>query len=85
MAAKAPDKWKRIGLQLNIEYQKLNTMANQDHINSYADVFSMWQKKGDPPFTWATIIEVLRADSVEEKQLANELKEWLTNEQMQYR
>ena len=78
VAAKATDKWERIGLQLDIEYHQLNTISSdQDHITCYAKVFSMWQKRGDPPFTWATIIEVLKAPIVGENQLAKELEEWL--------
>ena len=37
----------------------------------------MWQRRGDPPFTWATIIEVLKTPTVGENQLAKELEEWL--------
>ena len=78
MAARATDKWEWIGLQLDIEYHQLKTISkSQDYRSCYAEVFSMWQKSGDPPFTWATIIEVLKAPIVGEDQLAKELEEWL--------
>ena len=78
MAAKATDKWERIGFQLDIEYHQLKTIArDEDHIIRYAKVFSEWQRRGDPPFTWATVIEVLKAPIVGEDQLAKEVEEWL--------
>ena len=78
VAAKARDKWEKIGLQLKIAYDHLKSISeNQDHIICYAEVFSLWQKRGDPPFTWATIIEALKAPIVGEQQVAKELEEWL--------
>ena len=79
VAAKAPDKWKRLGTQLNIDYPKLTSIEekHKDAFDYYAEVFQLWKSKGDPPFTWATIIDALKAPSVEKIELATELQEWL--------
>ena len=34
-----------------------------------AEVFDLWQKRGSPPYTWTTIIGVLKAELVGEVQL----------------
>ena len=45
----------------------------------YSEVFSLWQMKADPPFTWATIIDTLRSPIVEENALAQEIEDWITS------
>ena len=77
VAAKAPDKWKRLGTQLNIDYSKLKSIEKEHAFDCYAEVFQLWKNKGDPPFIWATIIDALKAPSVEEIELVTELQEWL--------
>ena len=79
VAARALPKWKRLGIQLNIDFSKLKSIE-KEHIDSfdcYAEVFQLWKSKGDPPFTWETIIDALKAPSVRETELATELQEWL--------
>ena len=79
VASKAKDKWKKIGLQLDIEPHDLNAISSreQDPILCYSEVFSLWKRRADPPFTWDTIVEALRAPAVEETRLAAEIVEWL--------
>ena len=81
VAAHARDKWRKMGIQLNIPTDQLNSMTATDPISCYADVFNWWQRNGSPPYTWATIIDALRAPIVGEVQLAHELEEWLTTVQ----
>ena len=81
VAARARDKWRMMGLQLNIPMDQLNAMTATDPISCYADVFNWWQRNGSPPYTWATIIDALRALIVGEVQLARELEEWVTTVQ----
>ena len=40
-------------------------------------MFDLWERRGSPPFTWATNIDALRADIVGEVQLAYELEQWV--------
>ena len=77
VAARARDKWRMMGLQLNIPMDQLNAMTATDPISCYADVFNWWQRNGSPPYTWATIIDALRTPIVGEIQLAHELEEWV--------
>ena len=76
MASRARDKWQLVGLQLNIRQDQLNAFQHQDPIICYSEVFDLWKRKGDPPITWTTIIDVLRAPSVQEDKLAGEIEEW---------
>ena len=71
------DKWRIVGLELEIEQHQLNTITHQDAIQCYIEVFSIWQRKADPPFTWATIIDTLRSPIVRENALAQEIEDWL--------
>ena len=84
VAARANEKWKSVGLQLDMELPELNTI--EDRINQanlcYAEMFQLWKTKGDPPFTWGTIIDALKAPSVGETQLATELQDWLCKQWM---
>ena len=80
VASRANDKWELIGLDLKIEQHQLNTISRahpHNAISCYSEVFSVWQRKADPPFTWATIIDVLRSPIVKENALAQEIEDWL--------
>ena len=79
IAAEASDKWKKLGQQLDIEHHKLKTISkeNDDVLDCFAEVFELWKRGGSPPYTWATIIDALRAKIVGEVQLAYELEQWV--------
>ena len=83
VAAKASNKWKKLGHQLFIEHHKLKTISreNDDSLDCFAEVFELWQKRRSPPYMWATIIDALRADIVGEVQLAYELEQWVMSTQ----
>ena len=80
VASKAMDKWDMVGLQLGIEQHQLNTISteHQDPIRRYAKVFTLWENKADPPYTWRTIVSVLRASIVGREDLAIEIETWLS-------
>ena len=68
--------WKRIGIQLDITQTKLNSieMENPHSISDrFLAMLSCWHDNATPPFTWKTIIDVLR--DVDNKRLAAELSE----------
>ena len=79
VASKAMDKWDMVGLQLGIKEHQLNTIStkHQDTIRRYSNVFSLWENKADPPYTWRTIVGVLRAPIVGREDLAIEIETWL--------
>ena len=79
VASKARDKWTMVGSWLKIGTDQLTAISrrHQNEMDCYREVFTLWENKGDPPFTWVTIIDALRAPSVEENMLASELERWL--------
>ena len=77
VASRALNKWERIVLQLDLEQHQLDAIQSQDPIKCYSVVFDLWKKKTDPPFTWATVVEALRAPIVGENDLAEEIDKWL--------
>ena len=82
VASRAMDKWRIIGIELNLEQHQLRAISqshHQDAIQCYIEVFSLWENKADPPFTWATIIDTLHSPIVEENALAQEIEDWITS------
>ena len=81
VASKARDKWDMVGLQLGIEEQQLSTISTEhrDPIRCYSKVFTLWKNKADPPYTWRTIVGVLRAPIVGREDLAIEIETWLSS------
>ena len=77
VASRAMDKWELLGLQLNIPTHQLSTIQKSNLILCFVDVFDLWERKSDPPFTWATIVEALRSPIVNENTLAKEIEDWL--------
>ena len=76
VACRAMNKWELFGLQLNIPPQQLNTIQKSSPILCYAEVFNLWERKSDPPFTWATIVEAFRSPIVDEESLAKDIEDW---------
>ena len=84
VAAKTRAKWELVAVQLGITsdcIRSIHTVKQAQPIHCYREIFDMWKNKGSPPYTWATIIKALRAPSVGEGRLANELQEWLLTTQ----
>ena len=79
VAARCMDQWKLVGIQLEIEDAQLNSIKSSCRTDPqcFAEVFNHWKRKGSPPYTWAKIIDVLKAPSVGEEKVARDLEEWL--------
>ena len=77
VASRAMDKWEVLGLQLGIHPHQLHTIQKNSPILCFAEVFNIWERKSDPPFTWATIVEALSSPIVNENALAKEIVDWL--------
>lgn len=77
VASRALSKWKRMGLQLELEQHELDAIRSQDHVTCYSRVFDLWKKRTHPPFTWATVLKALRAPILGENELAQEIEKWL--------
>ena len=70
VAAKAKSSWEQVAVQLKISLGDVDSIRNAkmaDAISCYTEVFKVWQRRGSPPYTWATIIDALRAPAVEQE------------------
>ena len=78
VAARTPDKWMVLGIQLGIEAAQLHALDAEHRGNSdkiYIDIFNRWKKKVDgKPKTWLTVIDALKTPSVGEVALARDLE-----------
>ena len=83
VAAKTKVKWFQVGIQLDIDQSTLNAYETQssDTMRCYTNVFVEWKRAGEPPYTWATIIEALESDAVSERDTASNVRKWLTDSQ----
>ena len=72
VAAAIPSKWKDVGLQLGLEHGVL--LGIRDHC--YMEVFTQWKNQNSitHPFTWLTMVQVLRNRAVGEKRLADKIE-----------
>ena len=79
VAVKVPDKWQVLGIQLGMSYDQLKTIAAKDQTyqSCYAEILEHWKKNGPLPYTWATIIDILKEPSVDLADLATELNIWV--------
>ena len=77
VASNSRDKWYMMGLLLNVRQDQLKTITHENPVLCYSEVFSLWEKKEDPPFTWATIVDALRSPVVGEMKLASDIEGWL--------
>ena len=73
VAAKIPDKWKKVALQLELSVGVIQR-DQQDSFDQFMVVMYEWKDSLSRPFTWDTIVAVLKSDSVNETRLASELQ-----------
>ena len=88
VAAKIPGKWQDVGLQLGMDKGVLDGIAlispgNNNHC--YTNVFSRWknQNLATHPYTWSTVVHVLKSPAVGQNRLAGEIKNKLTGQPQQ--
>ena len=78
VAAKVPNKWMQIGIQLDIPVSQLEAFNSQhqgESSKNFIEVFTHWEKQpGGKPKTWSTVIDVLKSPSVAEVSLAIDLE-----------
>ena len=71
------NEWESIALKLELSQTDIERIKLEEPgriQNCFRRVFSKWETKGDPPFTWPVIIRALESQSVMEVKLAKELK-----------
>ena len=83
VAAVIPHKYMIVGLQLRLSLAELQVIRPQhqgleEHHRAFGEIFDVWRRRGSPPYTWRTLIDVLRSASVGEVSLSDELTSWIT-------
>ena len=79
VAAKIPNKWRDVGLQLGLDHDVLGGIAlisPGDTNHCYSNIFTRWKNQNSTtrPYTWSTIVHALQAPAVGERRLAYEIK-----------
>ena len=83
IAAKIPNKWRDIGLQLGVDQGVLDgiaTISLGDSNHCYINVFTQWKKQNLPThrYSWSTLVQALKTPAVGEDRMADEIKNELT-------
>ena len=71
-------RWYQIGVQLDVPTHSLKNIQQQHHdpVDCLTELLDKWMKSAtDPPPSWRALIDALRAPTVGEKRLAEELEE----------
>ena len=84
VAAVIPHKFVTVGLQLGLTPDELQAIclphqSLEDQSRIFGLIVDKWRIRGSPPYTWKTIIVVLRSDSVGEVMLSEQLTSWITS------
>ena len=87
VAAVIPHKYEIVGLQLDLTLAELQVIRPQHqdlegHHRAFGKVFDAWRRCGSPPYSWRTLIGVLRSASVGEVRLSEQLTSWITHSGM---
>jgi len=75
VASRVSSKWKTISIQLGLTHndQECFIASTSDPMQCFSSVFKVWRNRATKPYTWSTVIEALKAPSVDEVRLAQEL------------
>ena len=76
VAAKIPDKWNRVAIQLKLDRGVRNRIENdvKGCLDQFIAVLEEWSRSQSRPYTWQTLISVLKSVSVGEIALAERLE-----------
>ena len=80
VAAKIPQKWQDVGIQLGVQYDQLQflSVSNPPGSHQFPSVFTAWKNCMRKDYTWAVLIQALESPAVNEPRLAQELSAKLT-------
>ena len=79
VASVIPAKWRAVGIQLGLSADTLDSIQRdnagkpQACLESFEQVLSIWKTHDPKPYTWSTIVDVLRTPAVGQSALAEEL------------
>lgn len=82
IVSRAPDKWKAVGIALKLSesLRAIDKECRGDCRDCFFEVFTLWKDKGEPPFTWDTILRVLMNPNVNLCMLATHIIENITRQ-----
>ena len=69
--------WKNIAIQLGLNAADITRIEEEEGrkvVDCLREVFILWKRKVTWPYTWATMIAVLKSGSVAENRIANKLE-----------
>eukprot|EP00731_Ephydatia_muelleri_P038624 Em0834g1a len=74
VAAVIPHKYVLIGLQLRLSLAELQVIGPrhptlEEHHRAFGEMFGVWRRRGSVPYTWRTLIDLLKSASVGEVRL----------------
>lgn len=66
---------KQIAINLDIQPAEIDKIYRSEVNESdiFLKVFETWRSRGNPPFTWSTIVKALKSQNVNEQTLANDI------------
>lgn len=75
-----PNMYESVGIQLGLKLAEIHVLrpaypSLEETRRAYRAIFDLWRKNGSPPYTWRTIIDVLKA--VGEKRLSTNVASWI--------
>lgn len=75
IAAKIRSKWRFFGIMIEIPADVLDSFPADNCLQCFERVFLFWKRRGTPSVSWDTIISVLDSGTVDEKKLADDIKQ----------
>ncbi|CAI8020168.1 hypothetical protein GBAR_LOCUS12066 [Geodia barretti] len=76
VAAIIPGKWVQVAIQLEIGMGAIDAVRRdkRECFEQFTAILDIWERSSSPPFTWNTLVSVLKSPSVNENALARELE-----------
>ena len=77
VAAHVSVSWKNIAVQLDLSAADIGRIEQKEGgnvLDCFREVFISWERKNTRPYTWATMIAVLKSGCVGENRIANKLE-----------
>ena len=79
VVSRIPSKWKKVGVALGLSQPQIDAIDCHRYgvpFECFSDVFKYWQSESTPeqPANWATLISVLRSNTVGEAALAEYIR-----------
>ena len=75
-----PEKWRSFGRQLKLSESVLESIHMNNLAKSqdcFSTVFATWRRQLSSPYTWETVVRVLKSPEIKEVRIATAIKKWL--------